>query len=75
MARNISAASVFPDLITSSKACSACGPPMPCILEGFDLGLRLFTSGCFEQDVIGGLRIEWRVEINEIGAIAGDVVP
>ena len=46
--------------------------PRPGILERLDLRCRL--SAVFgEQDVIGGVRIEWRVEVDEIDALIGDV--
>jgi hypothetical protein len=43
--------------------------PMPRIIKGFDLGLRLFTRWALNQNVIGSVRIEGRIKVNQIDAI------
>src|SRR5665213_809115 len=49
-------------------------PPMPGIFEGFDLRLRLRPRRRAEQHIVGRLRIERRVEVDQIDALAGDAV-
>jgi len=46
--------------------------PMLGVVERLDLRLRLRAARRFEQHVVGGVRIEWRIEIDEIDALAGD---
>jgi hypothetical protein len=51
------------------------GVPLPGILERLDLrrSLRAVTLG--EQDVVAGVGIERRIEVDEIDALIGDVSP
>ena len=48
--------------------------PAPCIIERFDAGVRAVTIGRLEEDVVGGVRIEGRVEIDEIDAGVRDML-
>ena len=48
--------------------------PVPSIVEGLDLRLRLVPVRRLEKHVIGRVRIERRIEIDEINALVGDVV-
>src|ERR1019366_1765785 len=49
--------------------------PVPRILEGFNLGLGLFTARRFEQNVIVGLTVKRRVKVNEVNALGGNGSP
>ena len=49
--------------------------PVPRILESLDLGLGLLTGRSLKQDVIGGVRIERRVEINQVNRFIRDALP
>jgi hypothetical protein len=46
--------------------------PVPGVVERLDLRRRLRAARRLEQHVVGGVRIERRVEIDEIDAFAGD---
>ena len=48
--------------------------PVPGVLEGLDLGVA-DGSGLFaEEDVVGGLGVEGRVEVDEVDRVVRDVV-
>jgi len=47
--------------------------PVPAVLERLDLAVRAMAAGRLEQDVVIGVRVEWRVEIDEIDARIGDM--
>ena len=46
--------------------------PFPGVGEGVELGLAGFARGLLEQDVVVGVGIERRVEINEVNARVGE---
>ncbi len=48
--------------------------PVPGIVERLDLRLALVAVRRLEQHIVGGVGIERRVEIDEIDALAGDVL-
>lgn len=72
-ARNSSAAWVAGEARTSEGA-RGLFAPMPGILESFDLGISRLAGWAFEQDVVICLAVEWRVEIDKIDAVVGDLV-
>jgi hypothetical protein len=43
--------------------------PMPSVLEGFNLGARFLAGGATKQNVVRGLTVEWRIEVNQIHAL------
>ena len=47
---------------------------MPGIIEGGDLCRRLFAALFAEQDVIGGVGVEGRVEVDQVNAFSVDVL-
>ena len=47
--------------------------PVPGVLERLDLAFAAVPLGTLEQDVVIGVRIERRVEIDQIYALAGDM--
>ena len=47
---------------------------MPGILERFDLAVGRRAGRRLEQDVVVGVRVERRVEIDEIDALVGDML-
>jgi hypothetical protein len=72
MARSISAASVLPEWMTSSKACSAAPVQLPGVVEGLDLGLAVGSLRPLEQHVVARVRVEGRVEIDQVDRLVGD---
>ena len=49
--------------------------PAPGISEGVELCLAYFAAGFAEQDVVIGVGIKRRVEVNEIDAVVWEFVP
>ena len=49
--------------------------PMPGVLERLDLRIGQHAGGRTKQDVIIGVRIERRVEIDQIDAVGGHMLP
>ena len=49
--------------------------PMPGVVEGVDLGGGAFAARLLEQDVVRGVGVERRVEVDEINALIRDVLP
>ena len=48
--------------------------PMPGVFEGGDLGGGLLAAFFLEEDVVVGVGVEGRVEVDEVNAGVGDVV-
>ena len=48
--------------------------PAPCVVEGGNLRRRLLAAALAEQDVVSGVGIEGRVEVDEVNALVGDVL-
>ena len=48
--------------------------PMPGVLEGGNLGGRLLAALFLEEDVVVGVGVEGRVEVDEVNAGVGDVI-
>ena len=46
---------------------------MPGVLEGDELGVALAAGLVFEDDVVVPIRVEWRIEVNEINRLIRDV--
>ncbi len=46
--------------------------PVPRILESLDLRLRAFARRCLEQHIVRGVRVERRVEIDQVDAFVFD---
>ena len=74
MERSISAASAFPLFITPSNASSASSPQCHVSSKGFNLGARPFAGGTLKKDIVSGLAVERRIEINEVNAFIVDGV-
>jgi len=49
--------------------------PVPRVLERLDLGLRLLAGRRLEQDVIGGIGVERRIEVDHVHRIVRDALP
>jgi hypothetical protein len=47
---------------------------IPFIAKRLDLRLAINTILLFEQHIIAGVGIEWRVEINEVYALIRDIL-
>jgi hypothetical protein len=47
--------------------------PAPGVGEGVELRLTHFAACLAEEDVVIGVRVEWRIEIHEIHAGVGEV--
>jgi len=62
-----------PPSITSSNALGLFAP-VPCVLEGLDLRVRLLSRRTFKQHVVVGLAIERGVQVNQIYALALDLI-
>jgi hypothetical protein len=43
--------------------------PHPRVVKGFDLGLGFLARFGLEQDVVGAVRVERRVEVDQVGAL------
>jgi hypothetical protein len=41
---------------------------MPCVLKCLNLRARFLACGALEKDVVRGLAVEWRIEVNEVYA-------
>ena len=50
-------------------------PPVPGVLEGRDLRLRGLPRRLPEEDVVGRLGVEGRVEVDEVHRLVADVLP
>ena len=48
--------------------------PVPGVLEGGDLGSGLLAAFFLEEDVVVGVGVEGRVEVDEVNGGVGDVV-
>jgi hypothetical protein len=48
--------------------------PMPSVFERFYLRMRLLAGRCLEQDIVGRLRIERRIEVDEINRFVFDAI-
>ena len=48
--------------------------PAPCVVECCDLRRGLLAAALAEQDVVGGVGVEGRVEVDEVNALVGDVL-
>ena len=70
IARTRSAALVWPDRSTWSNALSASWPQCQVSSNALDLRSRLRPSRGAEQDVVVGLRVEWRVQVDQVHALA-----
>ena len=51
-----------------------CVVPVPGILERLDLRVAVVAFGRFEQDVVVGVRIERRVEVDQVHAFGAHVI-
>ena len=60
------------DLMVGALALQA---PAPRILERLDLGGGLLATSFLEEDVIGGVGVEGRVEVDEVYGLVGDMFP
>ena len=49
-------------------------PPLPGVLEGGDLGRGLLPALFGEEDVVGGVGVEGRVQVNQVNRAHRDVV-
>ena len=49
--------------------------PAPCIGEGVELRLAHLPARLAKQDVVIGVRVKWRVEIDKIDARVGKLFP
>src|SRR5579863_119920 len=47
--------------------------PMPGVLEGGDLGFAIGAALIFEEDIVIAIRVERRVQIDQVYALGGDV--
>ena len=48
--------------------------PVPGVVEGGDLGGGFLAGAFFEEDVVGGVGVEGRVEVDQVDGLVGDVV-
>jgi hypothetical protein len=48
--------------------------PVPCVLECLDLRIAVVAVRRLEQDVVVGIRVEGRVEVDQVHALAGDML-
>ena len=48
--------------------------PVPGVLEGGDLGGGFLAGALAEEDVVGGVGVEGRVEVDEVDGLVGDVL-
>src|SRR5579859_3733668 len=48
--------------------------PVPSIIKGFYLRLGALARGAPKQHVIAGLAVEWGIEIDEVHALAFDLI-
>ena len=48
--------------------------PFPGVGEGFDLGGGFLAGALAEEDVVGGVGVEGRVEVDQVDGGVGDVV-
>lgn len=51
------------------------GVPVPGVLEGSDLGLSLLAAFVLKQNVIRAVRVERRIEVDQVHALVVDVIP
>jgi hypothetical protein len=49
--------------------------PLPCVGEGLYLGGGIFAGLFAEQDVVGCVGVEGRIQINEVNGLVGNVFP
>ena len=49
--------------------------PAPCVVEGGDLRRRLLAAALAEEDIVRGVGVEGRVEVDEVNALVGDMLP
>ena len=49
--------------------------PVPGVVEGVNLGGGALAARLLEQDVVGGVGVEGRVEVDEVDALVRDVFP
>ena len=49
-------------------------PPMPAVFEGGDLRFGIAPALVFEEDVVGAVGVEGRVEVDEVDGGAGEVI-
>ena len=48
--------------------------PVPSVVEGGNLGGGVLAGALAEEDVVGGVGVEGRVEVYEVNALVGDVL-
>ena len=48
--------------------------PVPGVLEGGDLGGGFLAGALAEEDVVGGVGVEGRVQVDEVDGLVGDVL-
>ena len=48
--------------------------PVPGVFEGLDLGVADSAGLLAKEDVVGSLRVEGRVEVDEVDGVVGDVM-
>ena len=62
-----------PRVTTSWKAGLRLPAPVPGVLEGGDLGGGFLAGAFAEEDVVGGVGVKGRVEVDEVNALVDDV--
>jgi hypothetical protein len=75
MALSSSAASVSAALYHLVEGLLSLVGPVPRVLKGFNLSMRLFASRRTKQDVVVRVRVERGIEIDEVNALIFDVLP
>src|SRR5580658_1211815 len=65
-----------PSFLDRLKVCFfGFGSPFPRVFKGGDLGVRVLPALFLEQHVVGGIRVERRVEVYEIYRLVRGVLP
>ena len=47
---------------------------MPCVLKSLDLSCGLLAGRRFEQNVVAGVRVEWRIKVYKIDTFSRDAL-
>ena len=65
-------AALLHDVVVRERGCFV---PMPRVVERLNLRRRLGAILLGEQDVVRRVRVEWRIEVDEVHGLIGDVTP
>ena len=48
---------------------------VPCIVESLDMSMAFHALRRFEKQIVCGLTVEWRIELDKINTVVRDVMP